>query len=543
MLLSVLLLALTPLVHSLTTSQLRSRSIYQVLTDRFARSDDLITQCDPADKKHCGGSWKGIERKLDYIKGMGFDTIWISPVVANIDGFYGHEAYHGYWTSNIFELNKHFGTPEDLIDLSAAIHARGMYLMVDVVANHVGVESLDTFLPSARYGPFNSPADFHPYCVPNWEDQWDVENCWLSENMPDLNTESPHVIASLHSWIQDLVKVFHIDAIRVDTVKHVRKDFWPGFVKAAGVVAMGEVLHGDPAYLAPYQRSSMTSILDFASFFHIRRAFEVSQNPAGVVAELVDMVNRIHRLFPDPTTLGSFLDNHDFPRFAGLTNDPSLIKNAAVYPFINDGVPMFYMGGEHGLRGGADPLNREAMWLYGYSEMTVTYGVIKALNAARRSASASHPEFLTTLMKPYQMGNHTIALSKPPLLSVLTNYGISMPAVGIHLSPSQTGFKPLLPIIDVLSGQIFSTDPKGGLTVSLVHGEPRVFLPLTVHRGLAGKELWATVPQPKLDINQATSFRLPSPGSPGSPSGHRLRPSLSGLMGWWSSSRGKLGEL
>lgn len=62
--------------------------------------------------------------------------------------------------------------------------------------------------------------------------------------MPDLDTESPRVIKILQDWVRDLVETYSIDALRVDTVKHVRKDFWPDFVKAGGVVAVGEVLHG-----------------------------------------------------------------------------------------------------------------------------------------------------------------------------------------------------------------------------------------------------------------------------------------------------------
>ncbi len=68
------LLALLAPAAALTTPQLRERSIYQVITDRFERPDGAVAPCNPAERKYCGGGWKGIERQLPYIQGMGFDT-------------------------------------------------------------------------------------------------------------------------------------------------------------------------------------------------------------------------------------------------------------------------------------------------------------------------------------------------------------------------------------------------------------------------------------------------------------------------------------
>lgn len=73
--LSLLPLLLTSLSSSaLSQSELRHRSVYQLITDRFARPDQQIVSCDVAKKEYCGGGWKGVEERLDYIRGMGFDT-------------------------------------------------------------------------------------------------------------------------------------------------------------------------------------------------------------------------------------------------------------------------------------------------------------------------------------------------------------------------------------------------------------------------------------------------------------------------------------
>ncbi|KAK9235611.1 glycoside hydrolase superfamily [Lipomyces kononenkoae] len=113
-------------------------SIYQIVTDRFARTDRNVTYpCDATNRSYCGGSYQGIINMLDYVQGMGFTAIWISPIVENIPDETGWGyAYHGYWTKNIFALNTNFSTAADLIELATELHNRGMYLMVDIVINH-----------------------------------------------------------------------------------------------------------------------------------------------------------------------------------------------------------------------------------------------------------------------------------------------------------------------------------------------------------------------------------------------------------------------
>jgi hypothetical protein len=227
----------------------------QLLTDRFALEGGGTTPCVTDDRKYCGGSYQGIIGKLDYIQGLGFDAVWISPIVANVEGFtYYGEAYHGYWAQDINKLNPHFGSPKDLDALSKALHARKMYLMVDIVVNHFGPANSSASF--ASFNPFNQPSYFHPKClITDYNNQTDVEQCWLGDGnlaLADVNTEDEWVVETYYCWIQSLVKEYAIDGIRIDTVKHVRKDFWPEFAERSGVYTVGEVYDGDTAYVKDY---------------------------------------------------------------------------------------------------------------------------------------------------------------------------------------------------------------------------------------------------------------------------------------------------
>jgi len=75
-----------------------------VLTDRFGRTDGSTQKCNDLGQ-YCGGTYKGILKNLDYIQGMGFDAIWVSPIPENFEG-----AYHGYAFKDLYKLNPFFGT-------------------------------------------------------------------------------------------------------------------------------------------------------------------------------------------------------------------------------------------------------------------------------------------------------------------------------------------------------------------------------------------------------------------------------------------------
>ena len=92
---------------------------------------------------------------------MGFDCIWVSPIIENTPN-----GYHGYWAKDWYKLNPKFGSEQDFKNLIAEMHRRDMWIMVDVVANHVGPIGTDY----SSLSPFNKAEHYHDYCTINQED-------------------------------------------------------------------------------------------------------------------------------------------------------------------------------------------------------------------------------------------------------------------------------------------------------------------------------------------------------------------------------------
>ncbi|KAF3389655.1 Alpha-amylase A type-3 [Penicillium rolfsii] len=489
-----------------TPAQWRSQSIYFMLTDRFARTDGSTTAaCNTGDRAYCGGTWQGIIDKLDYIQGMGFTAIWITPVTGQLTGDTGDgTAYHGYWQQDIHSLNSNYGTASDLKSLASALHDRGMYLMVDVVANHLGYKGAGTNVDYGIFDTFNSKDHFHSYCeITDYSNQTNVEDCWLGDtivSLPDLNTESETVQNIWYNWVGSLVSNYsskqpnngftmnlwltvndEVDGLRIDTVKHVQKGFWPGYNRAAGVYCVGEVFDGDAAYTCPYQEV-MDGLLNYPMYYPLLRAF---QSTSGSMSDLYEMINTVKSTCSDSTLLGTFVENHDNPRFASYTNDMSLAKNAAAFTIMADGIPIIYAGQEQHYSGGSDPANREAVWLSGYSTESELYKLIAKANAIRSHAINESDSYITYKNFPIYQNANTLAMRKghdgTQTITILSNLGAS--GSQFTLSLGNTGYEAGTVLTEIVTCVSITVDSSGNVPVPMASGEPRIVYPSSHIKG------------------------------------------------------------
>lgn len=338
--------------------------IYMVMTDRFFDGDPTNNNPDNIegsfDKDHLeayhGGDFRGIIDKVDYLKDLGITTLWITPIVKNIntnmmaDKNDKQFAYHGYWASDFTKIDPHLGTEDDLKELIDVLHENGIKLMVDVVINHSG------------YGTKNT-GDF----VGLHRDQSGAGDIEAElAGLPDFLTEDKEVrdkiINRQIDWLRKLKtdKGNTIDYFRVDTVKHVDidtvKDFKAAALKEKPDLKMigenfGATIFKDGGYL---DSTMMDSLLDF-DFKEIGKDFV-----SGKISETEGKLVKRNEAIAEDRQMGQFLSSHDENGFlkVRLSDDVGKFLVASSLQITAKGQPVIYYGEEIGQSGKKDNFDK-----------------------------------------------------------------------------------------------------------------------------------------------------------------------------------------
>ena len=435
------------------TNYWKSKAVYQILTDRFAKTNmDNEGACTNL-STYCGGTWKGIENHLDYVAGMGFDAIWISPIVDNLAN-----GYHGYWAANWEKINANFGSEDDLKSLVDAAHNKGISVMVDVVANHVAPIG-DDF---SQIYPFNRQEHYHNDCnIDNWGDQWQVENCRLA-GLPDLNQGNSYIRGYLKDWIKGIVQKYNLDGIRIDTIPEVPKDFWSEYAQAAGVFQMGECFNGDPAYVGPYQ-GHVDGVFNYPMYYTIKDVFGSGQS----MYKIRQRYDEEGSHFQDIDATGLFVDNHDNARFLNQYHNTQGFKAALTFSLTGRGIPFYYYGSEQAYAGGNDPQNRESLW----QDMDTNSDIYK-MTAAINKARKAHQIWNHPLEEKYVLDNF-YAFARGDFFVALTNNGNTLD-VTVPNAPFADGTK----VCNIFyPNDDCQTVQGGSVNVCLKNGESKIYIP------------------------------------------------------------------
>lgn len=356
--------------------------VYQVYPRSFKDSDDDGV-----------GDLKGIISKLDYIKSLGIDALWLNPIYTSPNDD------NGYDISNYREIMTDFGTMKDFDLLLKGMHERGIKLIMDLVVNHSSDEH--KWFKQSRSSRDNKYRDYYhwwpaekgkpPY---RWSffdvnsDAWKYDaqtNAYylhyFSQKQPDLNWENPKVRQEIYEMMRFWLDK-GIDGFRMDAFQFASKDTtWPelpkgyekNIIKYYGV---GPHLHD---YLQEMNREVFSkydimtvaegagSTPEDAMLFvdpdrkELNMAYHFESvdigkhiNDFGLV-KYKDIFSRYDETFKDKGWLSIFLANHDQPRmvskFGNDTPKFREISSKMLSTFIMTmrGTPYYYYGDELGM--------------------------------------------------------------------------------------------------------------------------------------------------------------------------------------------------
>jgi glycosidase len=141
-----------------------------------------------------GGSLKGLESKIGYLKRLGITAVWISPVFKQVNF---QATYHGYGIQDFLTVDPHFGTAQDLRDLVRTAHRHGIFVILDIILNHTG----NVFTYAAdRYWTFN-PGNGQHYLDPRWDGRpYQVQGFNNAAGQPDIPFGTVNLATHSDAW-------------------------------------------------------------------------------------------------------------------------------------------------------------------------------------------------------------------------------------------------------------------------------------------------------------------------------------------------------
>jgi alpha-amylase len=264
-----------------------------------------------------------------------------------------------------------------------------------------------------------------------------------------------------------LKSTYGFDGLRIDTVPEVHPDFWSEFSASSGVYCVGEVFNGNIDYVSSYQKY-MDGVLSYPLYFTMLDVFG-AQHSMTQLETLLGPAGSYWSKFANVNYLGTFVDNHDNPRFLHSQPSWTLYKNALAMTVFSSGIPIVYYGSEQGYSGGDDPANRESLWP-NYNTNHELYQFIKVLVTTRKALGLStQPQ-----VQRYSSGSF-YSFSRASVLVCLTNSGATSAPVTVSMS-----YLPYLEgqtVCNVLSDGDCATVANGSLLVKMTDGLPKVFVP------------------------------------------------------------------
>ena len=377
-----------------------NKVVYQIFPSRFASTQPVDKKLwykapiTPMDDLH--GNLRGIIEHLDYIKDLGIDVVYLTPIFKS-------NSCHKYDTIDYYQVDPSFGTTEDLKELVQKSHERGMKVVLDAVYNHTGREFF-AFQDILEKGEKSKYLDWYFIDELPLKDEWgEIPNfkCFgYYGGMPKLNLKNPEV----EKYITDVacywIKECDIDGWRLDVGDEISHFFWKNFRKAIKAVKkdmliIGEIWHYAGDFL---EGDEWDTVMNYPFYLNlIDLLADEKINVSQFVQNLGYLKGRLNKkCYP---LMWNLIDSHDTARFLHLCNDNKKKQHlAAAFQLLLPGMPMVYYGDEYAMPGANDPDCRRGMyWDEEYQDKEMYNWYKKLMQVRKTHACIVEGEMIETI--------------------------------------------------------------------------------------------------------------------------------------------------